>query len=168
MEPQPPTLFPGGGVWGGAPAEYLHGSKCNPFLNSFNTIFNSTCQTDKRRKRSPLLSGGGVWRGWGANAEPQPPTLLGALGAFGCEWNSFLICFNEIFNSAYQTGKRRRRYPSLLGGLGRNPSRQRLWENLGVNGTLFSSVNDIFNSLGAHCGHAASARRIVIVSFGNS
>ena len=38
-------------------------------------------------------------------------------------------------HSACQTGKHRRRFPSLLGGLGRSPSRQRFWEHLGVNGT---------------------------------
>ena len=41
------------------------------------------------------------------------------------------------FPSACQIGKRRRRSPSLLGGLGRSPRRQRFWEHLSVNGTHF-------------------------------
>ena len=45
----------------------------------------------------------------------EPPTLL---GAFRCEWNPFLNSVDIIFNSTYQTGKRRRRSPSLLGGGG--------------------------------------------------
>ena len=55
---------------------------------------------------------------WGSGAEPQPPTLL---GAFGCKWNPFLNSVNTIFNSACQTGKHRRRSPSLLGGSGAEP-----------------------------------------------
>ena len=34
------------------------GCEWNPFLNTINTIFNSACQTGKRRWRSPLLFGG--------------------------------------------------------------------------------------------------------------
>ena len=39
--------------------------------------------------------------------------------------------------SACQNGTRRRRSPSLFGGLGRSPSRQRFWEHFGVNETHF-------------------------------
>ena len=39
--------------------------------------------------------------------------------------------------SACQTDTRWRCSPSLFGGLGRSPSRQRFWEHLGVNGTHF-------------------------------
>ena len=78
------------------------GSKWSPFLNSVNTIFNFSCQTGKRRRRSAALL-----CYWGSGAEPQPPTLL---GAFGCKWNPFLNSLNTIFNSACQTGKGRKRF----------------------------------------------------------
>ena len=73
----------------------------------------------------------------GSGAEPQPPTLL---GAFGCKWNPFLNSVNTIFQlgvSDWQAPKALSFSPSLLGGLGRSPSRQRFWEHLGVNGTHF-------------------------------
>ena len=48
---------------------------------------------------------------------------------------------------------------AIGGGLRRKPSRQRFWEHLDVNGTLFEFFNIIFNSFGAHCGLAAMGRR---------
>ena len=54
------------------------------------------------------------------------PRVSGARGEDG-NWRPFpLSC---------QTGKRRRRSPSLLGGLGRSPRRQHFWEHLSVNGS---------------------------------
>ena len=103
------------------------GCKWKPFLNSVNTIFNSACQTGKRRRRSP----GSPSLFGGTGAEPQPPTLL---GAFGCKRKPFLNSVNTIFNSACQTGKRRRRSPSLFWGTGAEPQPPTL---LGVNGTHF-------------------------------
>ena len=116
------------------------------------------CRTGKRRRRSPLLSGG-------SGAEPQPPTLF---GIFGCKWNPLLNFVNTIFNSACQTGKRRRGSASLLWDLGRSPRRQRLWENLDVNGTNFSIVLTTFSTLLAPTAGMQPAAHIVIVSFGNS
>ena len=100
------------------------GSEWSPFLNNVNTIFNFSCQTGKRRRRSAALpcylgvNGTHFWIALtpfstrrvrlaraesalsfaigGSGAEPQPPTLL---GAFGCEWNPFLNSLNIIFNS---------------------------------------------------------------------
>ena len=86
----------------------------------------STCQTGTCRRRSLTI--------WGSGAQPQPPTLL---RAFWCEWNPFWNSVNTIFNSACQTGKRQRRSPSRLRGLGRSPGRQRFWDHLGVTGTHF-------------------------------
>ena len=110
-----------------------------------------TCRTGKRRRRSPMLLGGG------SGAEPQPPTLF---GVFGCEWNPFFwIAFNTIFNSTCQTNKCRKRFPLLLGkgGLGRSPSRQRYWEHLGVNGTHFLIALTPFSTLRVRL--ASSGRR---------
>ena len=81
---------------------------------------------------------------WGSGEDRQLPTLL---GAYGCEWNPFLNCVNTIFNSACQTGKRRRRSHSLLGGLGQSPSRKCLGENLCVNGYHFSIALTTFSTL---------------------
>ena len=91
----------------------------------------------RRWECSPLPLGVSDWQAskalslaiGGSGAEPQLPMLL---GAFGCEWNPILNSVNTIFNLACQTGKRRSRSPSLLGGLGRS-----FWEHLGVNGTHF-------------------------------
>ena len=98
------------------------GSEWSPFLNSSNTIFNFSCQTGKRRRRSAALlcylgvNGTHFWIALtlfstrrvrlaraessfaigGSWAEPQSPTLL---GAFKCDWNPFLNSLNIIFNS---------------------------------------------------------------------
>ena len=135
----------------------VFGSKWNPFLNSFNTIFNPTCQTDKRRIRSLLLSGGG------AGAEPQPPTLL---GVFEYESNSFLNFVDAQFST------RRVRLASAEGDLsrywgggwrlGQSPSRQRLWETVGVNKTIFSIALTTFSTLLAPTAGMQPAARIVI------
>ena len=121
------------------------GSEWSPFLNSVNTIFNffvSDWQASKAFGRSPLL--------------------------FGCKLNPFLNSFNTIFNSACQTGKGRKRSPSLLEGLGRSPSRQRFWEHLDVNGTLFWIALILFSTLLAPTVGLQPATPIVIVSFGYS
>ena len=56
----------------------------------------------------------------------------------------------------------------VLGGLGRSPSSQRLWENLGVNGTHFSIALTTFWTLLAPTAGMQPAARIVKVSSGNS
>ena len=105
-EPQPPTLL-------GA-----FGCEWNSFLNSINTVPFST-----RRVR---LTKAHSFANRGSGAEH--------LGAFGCKWNPFWNSVNTVLNSAYQTGKHRKRSPSLL-GVWRSPSRQSFWEHMGVNGT---------------------------------
>ena len=87
---------------------------------------------------------------------------------FGCKWNPFLNSLNTIFNSACQTGKGRKRSPSLLEGLGRSPSRQPFLGAFGCEWNPFlNSLNIIFNSFGATVG-LQPATPIVIVSFGYS
>ena len=122
-----------GGVWGGAPATNAFWSIWEEMEPMHFWIAVTPFSTRRVRLTSaeyalPCYPEGG------SVAEPQPPTLL---RAFGCKWNSFSNCVNTIFNSACQTGKRRRRSLSLLGGLGRSPRHQRFWEHLGVNGTHF-------------------------------
>ena len=56
-----PSVLGGGGVLGRSPSHQSFwdlgaiGSEWSPFLNSVNTIFNFSCQTGKRRRRSAAI-----------------------------------------------------------------------------------------------------------------
>ena len=89
--------------------EYL-GVNGTHFWIAFNTIFNSTRRTDKRRKRFPLLLGK---RGLGRS--PSRQRYWEHLGVNGTHFWIALTPFSTL--RACKTGKRRRRSPSLLGGL---------------------------------------------------
>ena len=98
------------------------------------------CRTSKRRRRSPLLLGGGLGR------SPSHQRFLEYLGVNGTH---FWIAFNTIFNSTCQTDKRRKRFPLLLGkgGSGAEPQPPTLLGAFGCEWNPFlNSVNTIFNS----------------------
>ena len=97
------------------------------------------CRTGKRRRRSPLLLGGG-------SGSPSRQRFLEYLGVNGTH---FWISFNTIFNSTCHTDKRRKRFPLLLGkgGSGVESQPPTLLGAFGCEWNPFlNCVNTIFNS----------------------
>ena len=88
------------------------------------------CQTGKRRRRSTLLLGEGVWG-------PSRQRFLEYLGVNGTHFWIALTPFSTQRVRLTSAESALPCYRGLGRGLGRSPSRQRFWEHLGVNGTNF-------------------------------
>ena len=140
--------------------EYLGVNGINLWHN-FNTIFNSTCQTDKRRKRFPLLLGKG-----GLGRSPSRQRYWEHLGVNGTHFWIALTLFSKSACKYWQTPKALiHRYWGVWGWA---PAANAFGKNLGVNGTHFSIALTTFWTLLAPTAGMQPAARIVRVSFGNS
>ena len=93
--------------------EYL-GVNGTHFWIAFNTIFNPTCQTDKCRKRFPLLLGKG-----GLGRSPSRQRYWEHLGVNGTH---FLIALTPFSTLRVRLASSGRRSPSLMGVWGGAPA----------------------------------------------